>query len=97
MISKGDLVKLRVTLSDGPEGRKELCIFGKMMNYCDEEDDYIIEPRAFSIQKEHVAEAERLLEDFDFDNISEELDSKGKARELHSPPDITNIRISRRH
>jgi hypothetical protein len=97
MISKGDLVKLRVTLSDGPEGRKELHIFGKMMNYCDEEDDYILEARAFSIQKKHVAEAERLLEDFDFENISEELDSKGTARELHSPPDITNIRISRRH
>ncbi len=42
-----------------------------------------------------MAGVDRLLEDFDFDNISEEMGVIEKEREREIPPDITNIRISR--
>jgi len=56
---------------------------------------YILEPKAISISKDQVAGVDRLLEDFDFDNISEEMGVIEKEREREIPPDITNIRISR--
>ena len=97
MISKGDLVKLRLTLGGGSEGTKDLIILGQMMNYSDEEDIYILEPQAISIRKDQVNEAVRLREDFDFGNISEELSITENGLERTIPPDITNIRISNGH
>jgi hypothetical protein len=95
MISKGDLVKLRLTVGGDSEGIKELFILGKMMNYSDEEETYILEPQAISINKDQVTEAVRLREDFDFGNISDELSMTENGLERKSPPDITNIRVSR--
>ncbi len=97
MISKGDLVKVRLSLGGGSDsgGAGESLIFGRMMNYSEEEDMYILEPKAISISKDQVAGVDRLLEDFDFDNISEEMGVIEKEREREIPPDITNIRISR--
>ena len=97
MISKGDLVKLRLTVGGDSAGAKELFILGKMMNYSDEEESYILEPQAISIRKDHVAEAVRLREDFDFDNVSDELSMTENGLERKAPPDITNIRVSRSH
>ena len=96
MISKGDLVKMRISLGGEPgEGKlTELFILGRMMNYCEEEENYIIEPRVFSIRKDQVIEAEVLLEDFDFDNVSMELSLVDEERRREEPPDITNIRVS---
>jgi hypothetical protein len=95
MISKGDLVKLHLVLGDGSEGTKDLFILGRMMNYCDEEESYIVEPTAISITKDQVADATRLPEDFDFENASEELSSHGEARKRELAPDILNIRVSK--
>ena len=97
MISKGDLVKLHLTLGDGSEGTKDLFILGQMMNYSNEEDTYILEPKVISIRKDQVNEAVRLREDFDFGNISEELSFAENGLERKIPPDITNIRISNGH
>ena len=97
MISKGDLVKLRLTLGGGSEGTKELFILGQMMNYSNEEDTYILEPQAISIRKDQVTEAVRLREDFDFENVSEELNLTENGVERIIPPDITNIRVSNGH
>ena len=97
MISKGDLVKVRLSLGGGLDsgGAGEILILGRMMNYSEEEDMYILEPKAISISKDQVVGVDRLLEDFDFDNISEEMGVIEKEREREIPPDITNIRISR--
>ncbi len=48
MISKGDLVKVRLSLGGGPDsgGAGEILILGRMMNYSEEEDMYILEPKA---------------------------------------------------
>lgn len=99
MISKGDLVKMRLSLgSDSQSGVvRELFILGRMMNYCDEEETYIIEPRAISIRKDQVAEATRLLEDFDFENASQEMSIAEDKRERVIPPDIVDIRVSNNH
>ena len=99
MISKGDLVKMRISFGGEPgEGKlTEMFILGRMMNYCDEEGSYIVEPRIISINKDQVVGVDRLLEDFDFENASEEL-SKGEyesKREI--PPDIADIRVSDSH
>lgn len=97
MISKGDLVKLRLTVGGDSRGVRELFILGKMMNYSDEEETFVLEPRAISIGKDQVAEAVRLREDFDFGNISDELSTTENGLEKTIPPDITNIRVSRSH
>ena len=94
MISKGDLVKLHVVLGDGSEGTKDLFILGRMMNYCDEEESFIIEPTAISITKDQVDEAVRLQEDFNFENASEELSAHGAEQKRVLAPDILNIRVA---
>ena len=94
MISRGDLVKLHLVLGDGSEGKIDLFILGRMMNYCDEEDAYIIEPKALSFEKDQVEAAVRLEEDFDFENAAEELVAHGEERVREIAPDIRNIRIS---
>ncbi|GAB4335804.1 MAG: hypothetical protein Kow0099_08430 [Candidatus Abyssubacteria bacterium] len=97
MISKGDLVKMRLVIGDssGPERLTDLFVLGKVMNYCEEEDSYIIEPRALSIPKRQVREVETLPKDFDFDDVSMELSVTEKKREREAPPDIANIRFHR--
>ena len=94
MISKGDLVKLHVILGDGSNGTKDLFILGRMMNYCDEEESFIIEPTAISITKDQVEESVRLQEDFDFENAAEELNAHGEERERFIAPDILSIRVA---
>ncbi len=94
MISKGDLVKLHIVLGDGSGGTKDLFILGRMMNYCDEEEAYIVEPTAISITKDQVEEAVRLQEDFDFENAAEELSAHGEKRNRILAPDILNIRVA---
>ena len=96
MITKGDLVKMRMVLGGDSQsgGIKEVFILGRMINYCDEEDSYIVDPKVLSVRKDHVAEIDRLLEDFDFENASEEL-SAGDFEKKHTiAPDIVDIRIS---
>jgi len=97
MISKGDLVKMRLSLGGASEGVTEIFILGRMMNYCDEEEAYIVEPKALSVGKDQVVDIERLIHDFDFQNVSEELSVIEKERERETPPDITNIRVSHSH
>jgi hypothetical protein len=96
MISKGDLVKMRMVLGGDSQsgGIKEVFILGRMINYCDEEDSYIIDPKILSVRKDQVAEIDRLLEDFDFENASEELSSSGFEKKYTIAPDIDDIRIS---
>ncbi len=94
MLSKGDLVKMRITFGGDSDGVKEMLILGKMMNYSDEEETYIVEPRAISIRKDQVVEIERLLDDFDFENASEEMSAAGDERVREIAPEIVNIRIS---
>ena len=96
MISKGDLVKMRMVLGGDSQsgGTKEVFILGRMMNYCDEEDSYIVDLKVLSVRKDQVAEIDSLLEDFDFENASEEL-SSGDFEKRHTiAPDIVDIRIS---
>ncbi len=96
MISKGDLVKMHLTLGgDSQSGRaKEVFILGRMLNYCDEEDSYIVDPKVISVRKDQVAEIDRLLEDFDFENASEELSAGNYESEHKIAPDIVDIRLS---
>ncbi len=94
MLSKGDLVKMRITFGGDSDGVKEMLILGKMMNYSDEEEMYIIEPKAISIRKDQVLETERLLDDFDFENASEEMSAVDGERVREIAPEIVNIRIS---
>ena len=94
MLSKGDLVKMRISLGGDSDGAKEMLILGKLMNYSDEEEIYIVEPRAISIRKDQVVEIERLLDDFDFENASEEMGAGDDERVREIAPEIVNIRIS---
>ena len=94
MLSKNDRVKLRLVLGDGSGGTKELFILGRMMNYCDEEESYVIEPTAISITKDQVEEPVKLSKDFDFENAAEELSTHGRKLERELAPDIVSIRIS---
>ena len=94
MLSKGDLVKMRISLGGDSDGAKEMLILGKLMNYSDEEEIYIVEPRAISIRKDQVVEIERLLDDFDFENASEEMSAGDDERVREIAPEIVNIRIS---
>ncbi len=99
MISRGDLVKMRLSFGGEPgEGKvTEMFVLGRMVNYCDEEDSYIVEPRVISIHKDQVAEVDRLLEDFDFENASEELSRGEYKSKRETPPDIADIRVSGSH
>ena len=96
LITKGDLVKMRMVLGGDSQsgGIKEIFILGRMINYCDEEDSYIVDPKVLSVRKDQVAEIDRLLADFDFENASEELSAGGFEKEHTIAPDIVDIRIS---
>ena len=96
MITKGDLVKMRMVLGSDSQsgGVKEVFVLGRMINYCDEEDSYIVDPKVLSVRKDQVAEIERLLVDFDFEKASEELKSGNFEKKHAIAPDITNIRVS---
>lgn len=96
MISKGDLVKMRMVFGgDSQSGVvKEIFVLGRMINYCDEEDSYIVDPKVLSVRKDQVAQIDRLLEDFDFEKASEELRSRSIEKKHTIAPDIVNIRIS---
>ena len=96
MITKGDLVKMRMVLGGDSEsgGIKEVFILGRMINYCDEEDSYIVDPKVLSVRKDQVAEIDRLVVDFDFEKASEELNSGGFEKKYTIAPDIVNIRVS---
>jgi hypothetical protein len=99
MISKGDLVKMRISIK-GEAGEKyltDLYILGKVMNYCEDEDTYILEPRVISVPKQQVMEIETLPKDFDFDDVSMELSIGAKERKREAPQQIDHIRFSRQH
>ena len=96
MLSKGDLVKIRLPVGGASQGGVgEILIFGKMMNYCDGEDSYIVEPRAISIHKGSVEKIDRLITDFDFEDITAELNTSERESEREIPPDIVDIRVSK--
>lgn len=96
MITKGDLVKMRLVLGGDSKsgGVKEVFILGRMINYCDDEDSYIVDPKVVSVRKDQVAEIDRLLVDFDFEKASEELNAGGIEKKHDIAPDIVDIRIS---
>jgi hypothetical protein len=97
VISKGDLVKMRLTVGKDQEGKPliELSIFGKVKNYSEDEDTFIVEPRVISVPKEHVAEITTLPKDFDFEDVSMELSYGEKQRERIKPADVADIRFSK--
>ncbi len=97
MISRGDLVKMRISVR-GEGGEKyltDLYILGKVTNYCEDEDTYILQPRVISVPKQQVMEIETLPKDFDFDDVSMELSAGGKERTRQKPAEIGDIRFSR--
>lgn len=96
MISKGDLVKMDLSIGgNGADGViKNLMILGKVMNYCEEEDTYIVDPKVLSVPKEQVQAIERLPEDFDFNDVAMEMSMGQKKRERTKPLEIENIRFS---
>jgi hypothetical protein len=97
MISKGDLVKMRLKVGSDQEGQPlvELFIFGKVRNYSEDEDTYIVEPRVISVPKKHVAEIDTLPKDFDFEDVSMELSISGQKRVKEKPAEVKDIRFSR--
>ncbi len=97
MISKGDFVKLRFTLAGGSDSGdlREMVIFGKMMNYADEQEIYIFEPKTIVLPKDQVVEADELSRDFDFENIADEISLIERQTKRELAPDIRDIRISR--
>jgi hypothetical protein len=99
MISKGDLVKMRISIKGESDEKylTDMFILGKVMNYCEDEDTYILEPRVISVPKEQVMEIETLPKDFDFDDVSMELSIGSKERKRETPQQIDHIRFSRPH
>lgn len=97
MISRGDLVKMHVSVRSeaGEKYLTDLYILGKVMNYCEDEDTYILEPRVISVPKQQVMEIETLPKDFDFGDVSMELSTGGKERNREKPKGIGDIRFSR--
>ena len=97
MISKGDLVKMTLSVGGDSNGSslRQMFILGRMMNYCDEDETYILDPKVISVPKEQVTEIERLPEDFDFDDVSMEMKGNQHERTRDKPPEITNIRVAR--
>lgn len=98
MISKGDLVRMRLSAGgESKEGQiKDVVIFGRITNYCEDEDTYILAPEVLSIPKEQVSAIERLPEDFDFAEVASEMSQTKEETEREKPPEIDNIRFSRR-
>ena len=97
MISKGDLVKMDLSFgNDSNNGKlRQMFILGRMKNYCDEEETYILDPKVISVPKEQVSKIERLPEDFDFNDVSMEMKIGQQERVREKPPKITDIRLSR--
>jgi hypothetical protein len=97
MISRGDLVRMRLSVrgDSGGGGPTDMVLLGKVMNYCEDEETYILEPMAISIPKEQVEDIETLPEDFDFNDVSMELRVSKKERKREKPPEIGRIRFSR--
>jgi hypothetical protein len=106
MISKGDLVRVRLTVGGeavvGNAGAdasgaklRELVIVGKVVNYTEDEETYIIEPKIISVPKEQVTEIVTLPKDFDFGDVSMEMQMSSKKHEREKPSEIANVRFSR--
>lgn len=97
MISKGDLVKMRLSIvnSSGENSLSDMWILGRVMNYSEDEGTYIVEPRMISVPKEQVREIEPLPKDFDFQDVSMELRVTEQERVPEKPPEINKIRVSR--
>lgn len=97
MISKGDLVLMRLSLGGDSDdgGLRETIMIGKVLNYCDEEENYIFDPLVISISKEQVAEIEALPADFDFNDVSMGISMAHEKFKHDKPPEITDIRFSR--
>ncbi len=97
MISKGDLVKMRLSVanSSGENHLSDMWVIGKVMNYCEDEGTYIVEPRMISVSKEQVREIETLPSDFDFQDVSMELRVSEQQRAPEKPPEVNKIRFSR--
>ena len=98
MISRGDLVKMCLTIGgeSGDSRSRELIILGRVLNYSEEEESYILEPKAISVPKSQVAEIERLPEDFDFDDVSLEIRLTEKELKREKPSEIDHIRFARK-
>jgi hypothetical protein len=96
MISKGDLVQMRLPMGNDPQSGnvREMIILGRVRNYCEDEDTYILAPEVISVPKEQVTLIERLPEDFDFEDVSSEMSSTGEKRRREEPPEISDIRFS---
>ena len=97
MISKGDLVKMRLTTGGEASGNnlRDLLVIGRVMNYCEEEDTYVIDTKVISVPKEQVAEIEALPADFDFEEVSVEMGLAEQESTREKPPEITDIRFFR--
>jgi len=96
MISKGDLVKMRLSTGAGGSGKtlRDMLILGTVMNYCEEEDTYVVDTKVISVPKEQVLEIETLPADFDFEEVSVEIDMTERKTDRDKPPDITDVRFS---
>ncbi len=96
MITKGDLVKMRMVVGGDSQssGVKEILILGRMINYCDQENSYIVDPKVLSVRKDQVAEIERLRADFDFEKAPDELKTGNYQKKHTIAPDIVDIRVS---
>ena len=96
MISKGDLVRMRLTTGGAAGGNnlKDLLILGRVMNYCEEEDTYVIETKVISVPKEQVVEIETLPADFDFEEVSVEIGLAEQESTREKPPEITDIHFA---
>jgi hypothetical protein len=97
MISKGDLVRMRLTVGGNASGAtlRELIVIGKVVNYTEDDDTYIIEPKVISVPKEQVTEIVALPKDFDFDDVSMEMRMGSRKHEREKPADISDVRFSR--
>ncbi|RJP16127.1 MAG: hypothetical protein C4520_19125 [Candidatus Abyssobacteria bacterium SURF_5] len=96
MISKGDLVRMRLRIGgDGTKPLMEMLIFGTVKNYSEDEDSYIVEPRVISVPKEHVEAIDTLPKDFDFEDVSMELNVGQGNRNKQKPDEVTDIRFSK--
>lgn len=97
MISRGDLVKMRLTVGNDQSGKPliELFLFGQIKNYSEDEDVYILEPRVISVPKGYVTQIDSLPKDFDFEDVSMELSVEEKEQIRRKPEEVNNIRFSR--
>ncbi len=97
MISRGDLVKMRLKVGDDGKGKPlmDLFILGRVRNYVEDEDTYIVEPKVISVPKQHVAEIETLPKDFDFEDVSMELNMGAKENVRNKPEEVSEIRFHR--